>query len=361
MKLIKASAVLTTLLLTSTFAEGAPENRAIGDSRVISEVPAPGFPEGIAVAGNRFYVTGPAVFGHFGISKLFEYDKRDGTLLRDWIILGQDPNVQHGISCVALDAKNRAYVLDTSQGIVRIDTSKSPDDPSYQDLYATMFPDLPPCLLVTPGTACSPTVANAPPLPNDIAFDALGFAYVTDSLQATIWRVPPGAGNMNPEIWFQDAKLDRAFGPNGLRVSPDGNWIYFVVSASPGQLYRLPRTDHPSADLLEMIHFYPVEVPDGLTFSASGDIYVALAGTNQISVLGPSGNEKVRYNGPARKRDGGFVPWDMPANIAFDNPGERILVTNHAEVYGEIASDHFVVFDIYVNDKGTALFKPALP
>ena len=54
-------------------------------------------------------------------------------------------------------------------------------------------------------------------------------------------------------------------------------------------MYRLPLVDHPSASDLQLVHRFPV-VPGqplpqatGLAFAASGNIYVALIGTNQIS------------------------------------------------------------------------------
>jgi hypothetical protein len=46
---------------------------------------------------------------------------------------------------------------------------------------------------------CSPTVLDLPPLPNDIAFAP------TDSMQATIWRIPKGGGT--PKIWFQSTHV----------------------------------------------------------------------------------------------------------------------------------------------------------
>jgi hypothetical protein len=54
---------------------------------------------------------------------------------------------------------------------------------------------------------CSPTVLDLPPLPNDIAFAPNGDAYVTDSMQATIWRVPKGGGA--PKVWYQQASSPR--------------------------------------------------------------------------------------------------------------------------------------------------------
>jgi hypothetical protein len=97
---------------------------------------------------------------------------------------------------------------------------------------------------------------------------------VTDSFQATIWRVPPGGGA--PQVWFQNATIDGPFGPNGVRV------------------------DKKSQPL----------------------------------------------------------PWANPANLAFNNKTQSLLVTNHASLTGlPDPSPLFAVFDVFVNDKAGKLFK----
>ena len=53
------AAALLALSLTPT----AILAQSLGDSKVVAPVPLPGYPEGIATRGNRFYVSGPAAFG----------------------------------------------------------------------------------------------------------------------------------------------------------------------------------------------------------------------------------------------------------------------------------------------------------
>jgi hypothetical protein len=50
-------------LLALSLTPGVIYAQNLGDSKVFSPVAAPGFPEGIAVNGNTFYVSGPAAFG----------------------------------------------------------------------------------------------------------------------------------------------------------------------------------------------------------------------------------------------------------------------------------------------------------
>jgi sugar lactone lactonase YvrE len=96
--------------------------------------------------------------------------------------------------------------------------------------------------------------------------------------------------------------------------------------------------------------------PDGIAFGKSGLLYVALAGTSQISVLRPDGSEEARYSGPAANPGGSPdpMPWANPANIAFDNHQRSLLVTNHASL---VPYDPrlFVIFNVFVNDQGQPL------
>ena len=220
--------------------------RPFGDAKVLAQVPTPpGFPEGIAVSNNLVWVSGPATFGTAGQgpSKVLLYSALTGTLLKTFDTKGENLAQEHANSSVALDRLLRAYVLNTQLGVYRLTLA------GQQEQYSTPFPDLKPCSAVPANTACSPTPFDAPALPNDLAFDAPGNLYVTDSLQATIWRVPRGGGV--PQIWFQDARLASAsFGPNGIRLDPGRTKVYFTVTAdlaNRAYVYTLPLVAKPAA------------------------------------------------------------------------------------------------------------------
>ncbi|MFY9570530.1 MAG: hypothetical protein WAV20_03895 [Blastocatellia bacterium] len=303
-------------------AQSSLSTRTFGDVHVLATVPAStGFPEGIAVKGNKIYVAGPARFGTGGDgtpSRVFAFDIDSGALRATYDIPGEDLNQDHANSCIAFDDDGRLYVVNLQLGIVRLDLGSG-----QQQVYAAPLPNLQRCASVAPGTPCSPTVFDAPPLGNDIAFDEDGNIYETDSFQATIWRIPAGGGQ--PQIWFQDGRLDVPFGANGLRLSPDRTRIYFAVTADSvgqfgnflgGKIYTLPLVSNPGPAQLQLFHEYNGEAPDGIAFGKSGKLYVALAApfNSGVSILNPDGTEAARLHNDQDP----IFPYDSPANIAFD-------------------------------------------
>lgn len=202
---------------------------------------------------------------------------------------------------------------------------------------------------------CSPTPFDAPPLANDIAFDRLGRAYITDSLQATVWRVPYGGGA--PEIWLQDARFIGELGANGIRLAPNGKALYIAVTGSPnpGAIYRVPVKDAPTAADTELFHQFAMPGPDGLAFGQSGRLYVTLAFTNAIAVLTPDGAQEAQLTGPMAGPDGP-IAWDNPAVLAFSWFTRQVFVANHALLSGDPAS--FNLFAVRLGERGAL---PALP
>ena len=349
--------IFAVSVATQMNAQPSQPTRPFGDVEVLATVPAStGFPEGIAVRGNKVYVAGPARFGTAGDgtpSRVFAFDIDSGALLTTYDIQGEDLNQDHANSCIAFDDDGLLYVVNFQLGIVRLDLGSG-----HQEVYAAPLPNLQPCSSVAP--PCSPTVFDAPPLGNDIAFDGDGNLYETDSFQATIWRIPAGGGQ--PQVWFQDSRLDTPFGPNGLRLSPDRTKIYFSVTADAvgqfgqflgGKIYTLPLVAHPTAAQLQVFYEYNGEAPDGIAFGKSGLLYVALAApfNSGVSILNPDGTEAARLH---NDQDPTF-PYDSPANIAFNKDGS-ILITNHA--FLTMIPAHFVVLDVFVDDKESPLVKP---
>jgi sugar lactone lactonase YvrE len=338
----------------------AAAGRPFGHAKVLARYPdTPKFPEGVAVRGGRAYVAGPATFGTTAMppSLVVAFNADTGAVIRRYPTKGENRFAEHANSSIAFDSSGRLYVLNSQLGMYRLNTATG-----AQQQYSPPFPNLRPCVPLIIGPPCSPTLIDAPPIPNDLAFDAAGNAYVTDSLQATVWKVPAGGGQ--PQVWFQDIRLASPYiGVNGIRIHPSGPQVYLSVTQdlqSRSTIYRLPLKPHPSAGDLQVFHRYPLgTLPDGIAFGATGLLYVAIATplASGVSILLPSGAEKTRLKNPPLSR---IAPYDSPANIAFDGEGS-ILLTNHAFVTGIVLPRQFALLDVYVGDNGAPLFQPALP
>lgn len=336
--------------LAFTIPHAAHARRPLGEVRVLTPVPAPGFPESLAIRGSRAYVSVPSRSGTAGQgpSKILAFNSHSGKLVRTYDIQGENLAQDHSLTNIAFDRRHRLYILSSQLGLIRMNLTTGAQEP-----YASPLPNLPPCALVTPPTPCSPTVGDGAPLANSLVFDPAGYAYVTDSAQATIFRIPPGGGA--PQIWFQDSRLAGAVGANGIRITPDHQRIIFAVTftlAADGSIYTLPLVDTPTAGDLTLFHMYGADGPDEITFGRSGRLYVSLALANAASVLDTNGNEIARYPGPAT--DG--TPIDSPSGVALR--GRSLLMNNHALFSMNAAN--MVVFDIFVDDRAEPLVLPRL-
>lgn len=358
-----ANALASVLLLVSPApaapARDNPHARTPGDSRLFTTLPAePGFPESIAVNGGRVYVSGGAQFGYFVPPVVLAYDLETGQQVASYPLQGENPGMPMAGTGLAFGKNDMLYVGSLQQGVLRFDV----DDPGApMQHYATALPDLPTCAFISPGTPCSPTAVDSPPLINDLVFDKDGNLYITDSFQATIWRVPPGGGA--PKVWFQSPVLDTSFGPNGMRFDPKGKLAYFSLTfdaSGAGYIYTIPLVANPKPSDLKVFHAYtPGAGPDGIAFGKSGRLYVALAGYNQISVLGADGTEEARYSGPAANASNPSqpLPWANPSAIAFDDKSRSLLVANHA-IFFPTPEQFFAVFAVFVDDKADHLNEP---
>ena len=212
---------------------------AIGDVRVFASVPAPGHPFGIAVEGDRVYVStsagdffaDPENGGHKNSDdeRIFTYDD-DGNLLDTTIIDTMDEATM-GLFGIALDGnpkpRHKLYVADMNGFIWRVDLSQHPAAP---ELFSQVPADT--------GLAGDWMLA----MWNDLVFDPAGNLYVPDD-KPRIWRVTPDG---TASIWFTDPRLTGLFGiaggPLGGRIDPTGEWLYFSITGPgvPGRGGDLP-------------------------------------------------------------------------------------------------------------------------
>jgi sugar lactone lactonase YvrE len=328
----------------------------VGDASILAPFPAnPGFPEGVAVKDGKVFAAGAASFGTTGSgpSAVLAFNRATGAQAGRFDTVGENLLGEHGDSSIAFDGEGRLYVLNTQLGTYRLDAQ------GKQQPYGAPFPDLKSCLAPLVNAPCSPTVVDLPPLPNDIAFAPNGDAYVTDSMQATIWRIPKGGGT--PKIFFQsDAFASPYIGANGLRLNPAGTKLYITVTVDmlgAASVYTLPIAT-PAKSELKLLHRFALgELPDGVAFGASGDLYVAMASPTAPGVmkLDGAGTKVAQLTNPQGSLT---APYDGPANIAFDGTG-AILMTNHAPVTG-LVTRQFSIVEVDSADAGAPLFTPMI-
>ncbi len=353
---------LLPLVLVTIF-PGPAQARERLDIDLFARVGDPGQPEGIAIdsRGSVFVGTSPKEGGPIGRrrpSKVFAF-RPDGTLLREYVVRGQDLDEPfYGLVGMAFDGDDLLYALDAAPPrVLRL----NPQTGAQREY--TRFRDVPPCRVARRTHDCSDTVGDMGPFPDYPVFAPDGTMYITDLMQALIWRVPPGGGK--PEVWFTDSGLETLFGPNGIQFRADGRTLLVVLSTqsipaaanqrTPG-LYELPvRPDGGPGRLRQFWEAGPLDVPDGFALARSGNVYVAL-GANAIALVSPSGDEIERRPRNELENQQMEVPFDQPASAAF--LGERVLVTNHALFSRN--PDRYAVLDVFAGEPGLPLFRPRL-
>ena len=351
--------VLAAALAVALPASSAPR-RERWDTRVLALVPRPGFPARAYVAPDRRIYEGtydnPG--GDSVPSRVLEYTAR-GALLHSWTIRGQDLSQPHGVQVATSDSRGRLVLLDKSPPRVLLLDPVS----GRQRTYAT-FADLPACDSPDGSTGCSPNMSDEPATPNYAAWGPGGALYVTDYLQAVIWRVPPGGGPAR--VWLANPQLDGGmFGTTGIVLTPDRRKLLVGQQSSAGggdgnpstgKLYSVPvRSSRADRLLTELWESRPVDGPDGFALARSGRVYVTLTAANQIAVLDRAGNEVERFPAqPLAGDNGSPVPFDNPSSAMF--LGRRLIVANQSFISGD--ATHQAILDVYAGERGAPEFIP---
>ncbi len=182
--------------------------------------------------------------------------------------------------------------------------------------------------------------------PNDLRFGPDGMLYMTDTgVHMDSWRdLPPG----QRQNWPTDARvyrIDPSTGEgeiigtgyefaNGIAFASDNS--LYVAATQSGLIYRHRWVNGAVSTEKEVFGSVVDETraplglrgPDGMTFGTDGDLYVAVVGQQDVTVLGPDGNvvRRIALEGPA------------PTNVAFGPAGSgKLYVTEqgvgHLEVH----------------------------
>lgn len=155
------------------------------------------------------------------------------------------------------------------------------------------------------------------PAPNYPVFDKDGNLYFSSSGEflgntGSIYRI---SANGPTELVSEDF---RAF-PNGLALSPDGKYLYVVLSNKPGieRAEILPDGRlGPPEDVVTLER----TVPDGIMFDVEGNLYIACYTPNVIYRLAPGGQLDTLAE------DWMSTTLSAPTNIVFAGENLKTLV-----------------------------------
>lgn len=128
---------------------------------------------------------------------------------------------------------------------------------------------------------------------NDVALDADGVAYVTDSFQPVIYRVDLASGRA--EEFVRDPKMTAppgAMGLNGIAVTPDDKYV-IAGFTSPSKLFVVPRAGGEVHEI--SLSGDPFAVPQSFQFAgADGIIFIGA----HLYVVNNGGVQEVTFTGP---------------------------------------------------------------
>jgi sugar lactone lactonase YvrE len=330
------------------------------DIELFARIGPPGQPEPVAIGPDGRVYVGTNQLGHGDAdapSKIFAFSP-GGELLREYELEGQPLDQDHGIQGLIFDRDGLLYVLDRSADPRVVVLNPATGE---QWRYAS-FRDVPPCADGPDGN-CSATFLDGPAGPDYGTFSPSGDLYVTDIDQALIWRVPRGGGDA--EVWLTDPRLESLFGPNGIQFMADERTLLFANTASnpgagdpaTGRLYTVPvQPDGGPGELTQVWESRPFDGPDGIAIALSGNVYVALAGANQVALLSPQFVELARTPPNPAANLAEEVPLDGPASLAFLD--DRLLVSNHSPIRGD--PDSWAILDVYAGEPGLPLHYPRI-
>lgn len=155
-------------------------------------------------------------------------------------------------------------------------------------------------------------------LPDDLAFDGQGRAYISDRGRDAVWRFPDGV------MWWRSPQVEgaQAYAPTGLAYLPDRDAM-LISDSLLDIIYQVDvEADDPT---LATIVLYDRRASggqplglDGLTVDGKGRIVVAALATNQILALNPA--------------DGTLTAWAAnyrgSSDVAYDVQRGRFIVAN---------------------------------
>src|SRR5580700_1457202 len=224
-------------------------------------------------------------------------------------------------------------------------------------------------LQVNPLTGTSRVLAG--PIPNSglnaLTFDSAGNAYVSDSFNGVIWKVPPAGGysqwSAGP-LLGPGTGLTPPFGANGVEFSNDHKTLY-VADTAFHQIIQIPVNADGTAGTPSIL-ITGINAPDGIMVDRKGNIWICSSQEDEIVVIDPD----AKPNAKVIAKLGDFYGIDhdgiaqgflFPASLAFSNDGSTLYVSNLTLYLPYAGADPAIDSDWTLQVKGYTVSKlPAI-
>lgn len=206
-------------------------------------------------------------------------------------------NTGGGVGGIALDGDWNLYECNYGTGLVNRVT---PD--GQTSVYSS-------------GTDDAPAM-----LPNFPVFDDAGNLYYSDSGE---WDKANGRVYVvRPDGRTELLVPSYLHFPNGMALDVDGRYLY-VIQSTVSNVIRLPIEGNGLGDPEIVLTLPTGTIPDGLAFSASGNLYIACFDPDVIYVQYTNGTVEVVVQGCNPNMLCG------PANVAFKDGDDNLYYSNH--------------------------------
>jgi sugar lactone lactonase YvrE len=316
------------------------------------QVPAPGYPVGVAVHEGITYVsTSSGLPNHpgDGTERVFAFTP-NGTLTEE-LVVETTPGATMGLWDMAVDSHDdgyRLYVVDMNGRVLRSQLGPAPGELGETETYATI-------------PAPHGAIQWYGSMPLWMTFDMDGNLYLSDD-HGRVWKIPPGG---SPTLWLESPRLQGPAGPMvagaaGARIGPDSK-LYLSVTTSgqpdslaAGIVYRVPTGAPPQeADLEEFARLDPTPESGGpgftaIAFGASGRLYVVLADWQEIAVFETDGTLDRTISSPL---------FANPIGLAFHGEDLFVASSDWLSVIGR--PEKWQVLRVCVQESGLPLNVPA--
>jgi sugar lactone lactonase YvrE len=161
---------------------------------------------------------------------------------------------------------------------------------------------------------------------NDIAIDAAGAIYVTNSDAPQILRLPPGSTQL--EVWFSDPSLQPApdsTGLDGIAFGSDGNLYFNRFDAA--DLYRIDVKDGKAGKLTKLKASRALMQTDALR-PLRPNVFLLIEGGGRLDTMTVDGDAaeivtlKDGYDTPTGVATVGSIAWVSEGQLELLEPGK---------------------------------------